>query len=375
MAEVPVELAHRAVGMQLQALFAAGIADDHQRLAVGQPLAVAVAHAVGHAVLAYRAFPQRHGEGLAAHVEQRAVAGRVQLRGAHVRLGRHEAPRRLHARADHLDVERVVLVALGVQQPQLRGALVDDAPAVALRMARVAVGMVGVAAQAAAVGQARIEVAHTFGIGQEVHTLADPHRATEVALQFTHAPELAAAAGVDPQVPGRAAAVALPARRVGGVAADDPRPAEAPRQVVDLAQPQRLRHAAGRVEAEGLVVAEEGLSVGADEQDVALRRPAAHQRVRAQPGQPPAGPALGRHQLHLGVLLVAADVGQPAAVGRQAGRGRLRQPGGQAPRDAAVRAGQPQVVVADEDDAVALQRGLAQVGWVAHGRGGSDGSN
>ncbi len=367
--------AYLAVGVQLDPLLAAGVADADQRLAVGQPLAVAIAHAVGQSVLAHGTFPQRHRERLAAHVEQGAVAGRVQLRRAHVRLGRHEAAGGLRARAGHVDVEHMVLAARGVQQPQLRGALVDDAPAVALRMAGVVLGMVGMAAQLAAVVQAGVEVAHAFGIGQEVHPLADPHRAAQVALQFAHAAEAAAAIGVDPQVPGGAAAVALPACRVGGVATDDPRAAGAEGQVVDLTQVHRLWHAAGRIEREGLVVAEEGLAPGADEQDVALRCPASHQRVRAQPGQATARPAFGRHQVNLGMLLVAADEGQPASVGRQAGSGRLRQPGGEPPCDAAAGAGQPQIVVADEDDAVALQRGLAQVGVFAHGGGGVGGPN
>ena len=58
MADVPVERAHRTLGMQLDALFAAGVADSQQRAPVGQPLTQAVAHAVGDAQLAHRAFPQ-----------------------------------------------------------------------------------------------------------------------------------------------------------------------------------------------------------------------------------------------------------------------------------------------------------------------------
>ena len=285
-------------------------------------------------------------------------------------LGRHEAARRLGARAGHAQLERPVLAAGRIEQPQACRTLVDDAPAVALRMPCVVVGMIRVAALIAAVRPAGVEVAHAFGIGQEVHALADPHRAGEVAAQLTHSSEVARTGGVDPQVSGSTSAIALPACRVGGIAPDDPGVARPEAQVVHLPQVQRLRHAAGRVEREGLVVAEEGLAMRADEQDVALRRPAAHQRVGAQPGQAPRGPAVGRHQRDFGVLLVAADVGQPAAVGRQAGCGRLRQAGRQPLRDAAFGAGAPQVVVADEDEGLALQRGLAQVGVVAHGRAG-----
>ena len=59
-----------------------------------------------------------------------------------------------------------------------------------------------------------------------------------------HAAKVAAAFGVDPQVAGRAAAIALPARRIGGVAADHLRVARTVRQVIDLPERHQLRHAA-----------------------------------------------------------------------------------------------------------------------------------
>ena len=52
--------------------------------------------------------------------------------------------------------------------------------------------------------------------------------------------------GVDPQVTGGAAAIALPARGIGRVAADHRRLAGAERQVIDLSERQQLRHAACR---------------------------------------------------------------------------------------------------------------------------------
>ena len=80
-----------------------------------------------------------------------------------------------------------------------------------------------------------------------------------------------AALGVDPQVARGAAAVALPARGVGGVAADHHRLAGTEREVVHLAQRQELRQAARGVERVRAVVAEERLAVRGDEQDVARR--------------------------------------------------------------------------------------------------------
>ena len=68
-----------------------------------------------------------------------------------------------------------------------------------------------------------------------------------------------------------AAAIALPARRIGGVAADHHRVAGAEREVVDLAERQQLRHAAGGVERERAIVAEERLAVRGHEQDAGRR--------------------------------------------------------------------------------------------------------
>jgi len=189
----------------------------------------------------------------------------------------------------------------------------------------------------------------------------DPHRAGHVAGELAHAAKAAAAVGVDPERTGGAAAIALPARRVGSVAADHLALAGTEREVVDLAVGQRPRRAAAGADDEGVMVAEERLALGRDVDDLAGRRPAAHQRVGAEPGEPPRRPALGGHDADLGMLLVAADEGEEAAVRREAGRRRLRQTGGQAPGDPAAGADRPQVVVGDEHDRLAVQRRMAKV--------------
>ena len=278
----------------------------------------------------------------------------------------HEAPRCLRPVRRHADRDAPRGVGLGVEQPDLRAALVDDATAVAGSVARVEVGMVGVPLQAAAVGQARVQVAHALEVGQEVDAAADPHRAGDVAGQLGDAAEAAVALGVDPQVAGGAAAVALPARRVGGVAADHLRLARAEGKVVHRPERQQLRQPAVDTEREGAMVAHERLAVRADEQDATVGREAAHHRVGAEPGHPPRRTALGRHQEHLRVLLVAADVGQPAAIVRQRWRRRLAQSRRQPPRHAAAGIDRPQVVVADEHDRFAAKRRLAQVAEIFH---------
>ena len=70
-------------------------------------------------------------------------------------------------------------------------------------------------------------------VADEVQPFAQPHRAADVALQAGQARELSAFGGrFHPQMARAAAAVAFPARRVGGVAADHARAAGAGGEVV-----------------------------------------------------------------------------------------------------------------------------------------------
>ena len=323
-------------------------------------------------MLLHRAFPQRKAEELAAGPQRHAVAGRVQAHRADVVGGGHELARRLRAVRRRANVDAARQVRGRVEQPQLGAALVDHVLAIGLCVARIEVGVRGVALHVGAVGPAGVEVAHALEVGQEVHARADPHRARDVALQLGHAAELAAARSVDPQVAGGAAPVALPARRVGGVAADDLRLVLAHHgpegEVVHLPQRQHLRCATFGRNRERAVVAEEGLAMRRDEQDVAGGRPAAHQRVRAEPGEAARRAALGGHHVDLGVMFIAADESEPAAVGRHAGGGRLGQPGREAARQPAGQAHLPEVVVGDEGEGVPVQGRVAQVGSSLHGR-------
>ncbi len=368
-AHVPRQHARRAVLPHVHALLARLVADGDERRAVGEPLPVAMPRAFRRAVLAHRAFPQPERDELAAHVEREAVPRRMHGESAQVVRGGHELARRLRAMRGHVDRDPARRVRLGIEAPQVRAALVDDARAVGLRVPRVEVVVIGVPAPVRAVGLARVEIAHALGVRQVVHAVADPHRARDVAGQFRHPPERAAAVRVDPQVPGRAAAIALPARGVRRVAADDLRVAGSQREVIDLSQRQQLRHAARGVERERAVVAEERLAVRRHEEHVPFRRPAAHHHVGPEPRQAPRRAAFGRHHVDLRVLLVAADERELRAVGRNARRGRLPQSCRQAPRDAAVGAHRPQVVVADEDERIAADRGMTQISLLAHGVG------
>jgi hypothetical protein len=344
-------------------LFAAGVAGAHEGAAIGQPLQEAAA--ARPPLPLHRALPQRHREGLAAHLQRQAVALRVQRRALQVVGSGHEAARGLRARARHLDLDVAGRLRPGhrrVQQPQLTARGVGDALAVAGRVAHVPVGVLRVALQVAAVGRAAVDVGHAVGVVDEEHAVAEPHGAAHVARQLGHAAEAAAGFVLDPQLPHTAAAVALPARRIAGVAADEAAAARAEGKVVDGAQRHTLGQATFEPDREGLPVAEEGLAVVAGEHDAALGREATHREVAAQPGEAPRRAAGRGHEPDLAVLLVAAGEGEPAAAGRELRRARLRQAGGQPLRGAAGGGDTPEVVVADEDEGVAMQRGLAQVG-------------
>ena len=234
-ANVPAEFARHIAVEDLDPLFARGVADGDKRLPIRQPLTEAVAHAVAFTPLADRTFPESEAEHLAAHVHGQAVAGRMHAEGAKMVLGLDEAACRLRAMGEHLDFQRHRPLGRRIEQPDVRATQVDDARAIALRVSGVKRVVVGVSAPITAVRPARVEVGHAFEVRKEEHAVAHPHRAGDVAGQLVHTPKLPTAFGIDPQVPGRAALVALPARRIGGVAPDDLGSSRMQREMIDLA--------------------------------------------------------------------------------------------------------------------------------------------
>ncbi len=234
-ADVPRQRAADAVLEHFDAFLAGRVADGDERRAVVQPLRQPIPDAVGDAELADCALPEREGEQLPARVDGEAVACRMHVVRAEVVRRRDELARRLRAMRRHLDVDPRGALRRGIEQPDVGAALIDDALAVGLRVARVEVVVIGVPAHVGSVRQARVEIADAFGIGQVVDAPADPHRARQVARELRHAAERPGPGRIDPQMAGRSAAVALPARRIRRVPADDPRVAGTEREVVDLA--------------------------------------------------------------------------------------------------------------------------------------------
>ena len=358
----PGQDARAAALVGFDALLSRRIAGRDQGLAIGQPLAQAAAGRRS-ALLTHRAFPQGHRVQLAPYLQRQAVTLGMQG-GALQMLGcRHESAGGLRAAAWHLDVDAPAAIGPWLVQPKLGAALIRDALSVTAGMAGVEIRVVAVAAHRAAIGLAGVEVAHAFAVANEVDAAAEPHRAREVAAQLRQAGELAALGFIfDPQMARGAAAVSLPARRVHRVAADDPATLWPIGEMVDVAQRNSLGQSAVNGQRVGVPVAKEGLAVIAAKDDSSISCPAPHGQIAAHPGQAPRGAAGGGHQPDFAVLFVSPGVGQPAAIGRQAGRGRLGHAGRQALRDATLGAHVPEVVIADEDQVLALQRGLAQIG-------------
>ena len=151
--DIGVDGALGAFGEDVQPLFTRGVAEGDEA-AVGEPAAMAKAHAVRRAVLAHGAFPEREGEELAAHTRDQAVAFGVK-RIVTEKLSRwHESARRLRAVRPDFDLQAPRLVARRVVEPQVGGALIDDALAIGRRVAGVIALVVGMAAQIRAVGRA-----------------------------------------------------------------------------------------------------------------------------------------------------------------------------------------------------------------------------
>ena len=168
-AGVPRQRARRAVGGEDdEALFARRVARGDHRRAVGEPLAAAQAPgrralgagARGRRPAAPESSMRRVGapsqSGIANSWPRATIAiewpAGCGLNHSRCSLLGDEATRRLGAVRRRLDRQLAGRALRRIEQPEARAAHVDDAPAVALRLARVAAVVVGVAAHVAAVG-------------------------------------------------------------------------------------------------------------------------------------------------------------------------------------------------------------------------------
>jgi hypothetical protein len=237
------------------------------------------------------------------------------------------------------------------------------------REARVVFVLLGVTAEIASVRRDGVDVADPLVIGEEEDALAEPHRPDKVAVELgADSPVVARTVRIDPQMPGRPAAIALPARRVDRVAA------EYGRAVLRDVERHRVADAEGdRLTAFGIDTERERLS---DERRACIRgevdgapvaRPAAAvEDFAAEIGEPPRPVAFGVHHVQLGMPFVPADEGEPRAVGREPRQGTFACGCRQSPCDPAYRADDPEIVLAHEDDAVVGDRGRAHISSSGH---------
>ncbi len=199
-------------------------------------------------------------------------------------------------------------------------------------------------------------------VGKEGDPSVNPHGIREVAVQLRDEPfELAVAVGVDPELAGGSAAVALPPGRLAGEHTGQHHGAfiadlRAEGHRLDRAERQFLRPAAFERDAVGMGVAAFGLAEGAGDQDVAGGGEALDPGgAVAEVGQLPVPAAVDvrgdnfrRRSLHHGPY-------QALAVGREAGVAGGQLKGGNTPGAASVQGCNPDVVLGHEGDQIAVQ--------------------
>ncbi len=249
-------------------------------------------------------------------------AGGVHGQRVDVAGGGHLVRTPSRARAAEADVElaRGGVLVEGVHQPEVAGALVDHAGAVAGGVAGVELLVVGVAAQAGAVGQAGVEVADALVVGEEGDAAADEHRRVQVPLDV-----LQQAHAVQPEPAGGAAAVALPGRGLVRWLAGEQQAAVLAVDVghLDVGDRAPGQAAAGAAVGGQLVgpgVVRERLPVGGDGEDVAVGVPAADAGVGGAPvAEPARRAAVHGGQVDLGVEAAPGGEGDVPSVGGETG--------------------------------------------------------
>jgi hypothetical protein len=299
------------------------------------------------------------------------IVGRDQLRG----------PSRRRAQAE-FELPGPVRGVQPVEQPDVARAVIGDPLAVGAGVAGVAPVMVGVPPQVAAVHRTRVQVARALVVREERQAPADQHGAGELARQ----------ARVQPGEPRRRLAFFRPGRA-------HPQPSRRPAPVplppcrVDIARGQqrdpgaldgRVGHRAERQQPAGSrAVAPrcparlarlgrrqcvspgevaEGLARGGDRDDLTLRCPAADLGGVVGPvAEPAAVPAVDPGQVGLGRAVPPAGPGDRRAIPGDPGTAHRRVVGRDPPGPAAAGRGEPDVVLGDEGDDVAVDVREAEV--------------
>jgi hypothetical protein len=252
--------------------------------------------------------------------------------------------------------------------------VIDDALAIGGRVAHVEIRVVGGAAQVGAIRRATVEVADALMVAhkKDARTCCglQPQGRRQVAGQVGQQPhELAVAAAVDPEVAGGAAAVALPARRVAGVAADHHLAGRAKGDGARRAYRRRPDRAVFRRAVDlvdGVLVAIEVARRAGKEDRLAVGGPAQHLAAVVEVGHALRHAAGRRHPVDLRRAFFAAHEGQPLAIGRERGIVHLAQVAGEPSRHAAAARHGPKVVLGDEDNGVLPDSRKSIIAWGVH---------
>ena len=361
-----VEPGHRPVGLvDLQPLLTVGVGQQHQPLPVGQPVDQPVVHAVTGAVLHDRPVVERHGERPAPHPH--GDVGALGVDGVGLQPARRVdeptrplGPGRAQPQVDALGTG----IGERIQPPHVPTGGVDDRRAVGVGEAGVEVVVVGVATQVPAVEVARVDVADAVVVGDEPDPITDQHGGGDVARQVGQQPlEGPGPVTVQPQVAGGATAVPLPAPLVGGVPPEQHPTVVTEGHLVGGAPTQRT--GLGRAVAADLhqlaVAHERQPGVGRQDQPVLAAPGPRHADAGAEVGPAVVRPALQRHPVDLGVALLPRGEGQPGPVRRGQGVACRRAPVGHPMGTTSAEVGDPDVVVGDDQQGVAVNGRVTEV--------------
>ena len=311
-------------------------------------------------------------EGFAPGGHRQRVSARGQPCTVQIGIGGREFAVALHARAVVLDSYPVCRGGSRVVDVQVGAGVVDDPLAVALRVARIKIAVVGMPLEFLPGRVYAVEVADSLMVADEVDAsvsgAGQPERGGQVAGQLAQKVlELSVSGAVDPEMAGSAPSIAFPAGRVAGVAPDH-RSAFWP--VGDrTCRPywQRGCCTAWRLDgcgADRVFLRVKRAAVGRKQDVGSGCVPAEHLAAAVQVGQPLGAASNGRHQVDLWHSLFAADKGQPAAVGGKCRVIDLAQVAGQPPCQPSLSWDKPQIVFRDKNDGVAVNGGKTIVAVV-----------
>ena len=294
-----------------------------------------------------------------------------------------------------------------IEQPQLATTRVDDPLPISAGLSCVPALVIGVPPQVTAVQRTRVNIAGSLVVTEEREPSADDHRAGELGRQVRqHAAERTHGSAsrircirndrrgrANPQAPGGATAVALPAGRIvvessefageqpdhvspaaigGGTVASRAVAACAQRQFGHRAERQhpfcaRSARQCGRQHT-GRGVVGERLIRPADSQHLPRRSPAADLSPRRAPvSEPGTGPVGETGHIYLRAAVLGTDPGHVRAVRRQPRRRRLCLVRREPPRPAARDRRQPDIVGGDENHEIVGDMRISQVSRRLHG--------